>query len=127
MKKDGHSTIQIGKFDKGRFRYRAETVDQLGWTTVDNTTTEFSWRAMMNNVYYNRTEFAGIKIDDKFVDDGKKNWAIFDSFYGGIHLPVTEWIRLYTLEQRLLAEKGVALRCNFESGYSCFFEGPCKD
>lgn len=50
----------------------------------------------MNNVYYNRSEFANLTIKDgQAVDDGKKNWAVFDSFYGGIHLPVIEWVRLY--------------------------------
>jgi hypothetical protein len=78
---------------------RNESIENLGWVPVDNKTTEFSWRAMMNNVYYNRSEFAGIPFDDVYIDDGKKNWAVFDSFYGGIHLPVTEWVRLYTKEQ----------------------------
>ena len=46
----------------------------------------------MENVYYNRSEFAGIIIDDgSKVDDGFKNLAVFDSFYPGINLPVIEW------------------------------------
>lgn len=50
----------------------------------------------MHNVYYNRTEFAGIIDDDgKSVDDGYKNLAVFDSFYPGINLPTIEWKRLY--------------------------------
>jgi hypothetical protein len=30
------------------------------------------------------------------------------------------------MEKINLEAKGISLRCNFESGYSCFFEGPCK-
>jgi len=70
----------------------------------------------MKNVYHNRTEFAGIKIDPKSnvtVDDGIKNLAVFDSFYPGIHLPVIEWKRLYQMEQNLLRNKSLDLKCNF--------------
>jgi hypothetical protein len=51
----------------------------------------------MHDVYYNRSEFANITIDDDgtTVDDGFKNLAVFDSFYPGINLPVIEWTRLY--------------------------------
>ena len=80
----------------------------------------------MENVYYNRSEFAGIIIDDvskKSVDDGLKNIAVFDSFYPGINLPVIEWQRLYQREQQLLAAKGINLKCNFQSSYTCFYEG----
>lgn len=57
----------------------------------------------MQNVYYNRTEFAGLIIDGIMVDDGIKNLAVFDSFYPGINLPVIEWQRLYQNEQKVLA------------------------
>jgi hypothetical protein len=57
----------------------------------------------MQNVYYNRTEFAGLIIDGIMVDDGIKNIAVFDSFYPGINLPVIEWQRLYQNEQKVLA------------------------
>jgi hypothetical protein len=81
----------------------------------------------MQNVYYNRSEFAGIIIDDgSMVDDGLKNLAVFDSFYPGINLPVIEWQRLYQREQALLAAKGINLKCNFQSSYTCFYEGACQ-
>lgn len=125
MHKDLKSTIQIGKFDSGRFRYR-ERVEDLAWANV-NDTKQFKWKAIMKNVYHNRTEFAGIKIDEKtVVDDGIKNLAVFDSFYPGIHLPIVEWKRLYTMEQRLLKAKGLDLKCNFEKGYTCYHEGKCQ-
>jgi hypothetical protein len=101
-------------------------VKQLAWVSV-NDTNQLKWKAKMENVYYNRSEFAGIIIDDgSKVDDGFKNLAVFDSFYPGINLPVIEWQRLYQREQKLLAEKGINLKCNFQSSYTCFFEGKCQ-
>jgi|LauGreDrversion4_2_1035121.scaffolds.fasta_scaffold173495_1 hypothetical protein len=126
MKRTGQSTIQIGKLDHGRFRNKDEAVKDLAWVKV-NSTDDLKWRALMNNVYYNRSEFAGIKIDDKtVVDDGFKNIAVFDSFYPGINLPVLEWKRLYEMEQKELAKKNITLKCNFQSTYTCFYEGECK-
>lgn len=113
MKKTGQSTIQIGKYDKGRFRYIEEQIKDLAWVKVNNTD-DLKWRALMSNVYYNRSEFAGIYIDDKtVVDDGFKNIAVFDSFYPGIQLPVLEWTRLYQFEQAQLLKKNITLKCNF--------------
>jgi hypothetical protein len=126
MKLNGKSTIQIGKIEPNRFRNKLEDMKNLGWVNV-NETGQFKWRALMLNVYYKRTEFADLKYDDdEVVDDGKKNIAIFDSFYPGIHLPIIEWKRLYELETKVLAEKNITLKCNFQSSYSCFFEGPCE-
>lgn len=83
----------------------------------------------MRNVYYNRTEFNSFVIDEKskeVVDDGFINMAVFDSFYPGINLPVVEWKKLYQYEQKILANKSINLKCNFQSTYTCFYEGECQ-
>jgi len=126
MKLNGASSIQIGKIEPGRFRNKEESMKDLGWAYV-NDTKQFKWKALMKNVYYKRQEFAELKDEDTNVaiDDDMKNLAVFDSFYPGIHLPVIEWVRLYQLEQKVLAKKNVTLKCNFQSSYTCFTEGPC--
>jgi hypothetical protein len=112
--------------DHGRFRNKLEEIKDLAWVNL-NDTNQQKWKALMHNVYYNRSEFAGIVVDDgNTVDDGFKNLAVFDSFYPGINLPVIEWKRLYEQEVKLLAAKGINLKCNFQSSYTCFYEGPCQ-
>jgi hypothetical protein len=63
MKLNGKSTIQIGKIDHGRFRYKLENENDLGWVNVNNTN-EFKWKTLLNNVFYKRQEFAELKYDD---------------------------------------------------------------
>lgn len=124
MNLNGKSTMQIGKMNRDKFRYKLEDDKNLTWVKVDSSKS-MKWRALMQNVYYNRSEFAGMKIDDEgtVVDDGKKNYAVFDSFFAGIHLPKAEWVKLYKFEQSVLAKQGINLKCSFDSGYSCFYEG----
>ena len=99
--------------DHSRFRNKLEEISNLAWVKV-NDTNQLKWKAEMKNVYYNRDEFRGIIIDDgNTVDDGFTNLAVFDSFYPGINLPVIEWKRLYEQEQKILAGKGINLKCNF--------------
>lgn len=66
--------------DHGRFRNKLEEIKDLAWVNL-NDTNQQKWKALMHNVYYNRSEFAGIVVDDgNTVDDGFKNLAVFDSF-----------------------------------------------
>ena len=102
MNINGASSIQIGKIDPGRFRNKLEGINDLGWAYL-NDTKQFKWKGLMKNVYYKRQEFAELQVNETdVVDDGKKNLAVFDSFYPGIHLPIKEWVKLYQLEQKVL-------------------------
>jgi len=89
MKKgdDQTSTFELGKISTDKFRFRGEQESELGWVSVKTNTTRFSWRSEMKNIFYNRTSFNDTKFEDKSIDDGFQNMAVFDSFYGGIHLP----------------------------------------
>ncbi len=50
--------------------------------------------------------------------------AVFDSFFGGVHIPVDEWKPLYMMETETLLAKGIELICNYKT-YSCYYEGRC--
>jgi hypothetical protein len=78
------STLTLGYIDETKFRNKSETFTTLKWFNVDRNSTRFAWRKEMRNVFY----------DGKSFDDGKVNDAVFDSFYGGLHLPLTEWTPL---------------------------------
>ena len=127
MKKDDNkaSTFELGKLSASKFRYRAEKESELGWIKVNTSTTRFSWRTEMKNIFYNRSSFNDTKFEDKSIDDGFQNMAVFDSFYGGVHIPVTEWKPLFLMETNALLGKGVDLICNFKT-YSCYHEGKCQ-
>ena len=64
-----------------KFRNKTETEATLRWTSVPVKTNRYAWLAEMKNIFYN----------DKSIDDGFRNMAVFDSFYGGLHLPISEW------------------------------------
>ena len=127
MKKgDGQtSTFELGKISTDKFRYKNEQESDLGWISVKTNTTRFSWRSEMKNIFYNRTSFNDTKFEDKSIDDGFQNMAVFDSFYGGIHLPQTEWKPLMSMEKAALKAKGIDLICNQKS-FSCYYEGQCQ-
>lgn len=58
--------------DHSRFRFKSEEIKDLAWVKL-NDTNQQKWKALMQNVYYNRSEFANITIDDDsktVVDDG---------------------------------------------------------
>lgn len=94
MQKDPNvqSSLTIGKFDTTKFRNKTEREQDLVWFQVPRNTTRFAWRREMKNVFYNRESF----------DDGYVNMATFDSFFGGIFLPLTEWRPLFETIQRNL-------------------------
>ncbi len=119
------STFELGKLSTDKFRYKGEQEKDLGWVSVKTNTTRFSWRSEMKNIFYNRTSFNDTKFEDKSIDDGFQNMAVFDSFYGGIHLPVTEWKPLMKMETQALTAKGIDLKCN-QKTYSCYYEGICQ-
>lgn len=126
MKKgDEASTLELGKISHDKFRYKAEDESQLGWVKVATNTTRFAWRSEMKNIFYNRTSFADTKFEDKSIDDGFQNNATFDSFYGGIHIPIDEWVPLFQMETQILKSKGIDLKCS-KSSYQCFYDGLCK-
>jgi Eukaryotic aspartyl protease len=127
MKKgdDQTSTLELGKISYDKFRYKGEDENHLGWVTVPTNTTRFSWRTEMKNIFYNRTSFNDTKFEEKSIDDGFQNNATFDSFYGGIHLPIDEWVPLFQMETLNLKGKGVELKCS-RTTYSCYFDGLCK-
>lgn len=119
------STFELGKYSTGKFRFKTEKDSELGWISVKTNTTSFSWRTEMKNIFYNRSSFNDTKFEDKSIDDGFQNMAVFDSFYGGIHMPVSEWKPLFQMETNSLSAKGIDLICNYKS-YSCYYEGQCK-
>lgn len=56
------------------------------------------------------------------VDDGEHNFAIFDSYYGGIHLPYSEFDRLATMFKANVS----GLVCDMGEGEKkCWYEGKC--
>jgi hypothetical protein len=71
------SSLTLGKYDITKFRNKAEKETDLLWFPVDPTSNSFAWRREVKNILYNEKSF----------DDGYKNGGVFDSFYGGIHLP----------------------------------------
>jgi hypothetical protein len=119
------STFELGKFSTSKFRNKGEKESELGWIKINTNTTQYSWRTEMRNIFYNRSSFSDIKFEQKSIDDGFKNMAVFDSFFGGVHIPVTEWKPLYKLETETLLAKGIELICNYKT-YSCYYEGRCQ-
>lgn len=110
------STLTIGKFDTSKFRNTSEKEADLVWFNVPRNTTRFAWRREMKNSFYNQVSF-----DDGFVND-----ATFDSFFDGIHLPMTEWRPLMEAIQRNLTAAGKRyLSCDFETNYTCYYQGTC--
>jgi len=103
-------------------------VRNLGWLDVDLNTERFSWRREMRNIFYNRSSFDNTKFEDKSIDDGFKNLAVFDSFTGGVHLPVTEWNPLMRMLAKDHKEKfNVNLKCDNTTKFRCWHEGNCKN
>ncbi len=71
----------------------------------------------MRNVFYDLQSF----------DDGFRNEAIFDSFFGGVHLPVNEWTDLFTRIQKNLTDmQKTYLECDFTTTYTCLWRSECK-
>lgn len=71
----------------------------------------------MRNVFYNKKSF----------DDGFRNLAVFDSFYGGVHLPLTEWTPLIeTIQRELTAQRKNYLECDMTTNYNCSWRSKCS-
>lgn len=68
-------------------------------------------------------EVQALLYNNQTVDDGEANYAFFDSSYGGIHLPYSEFD---TLSQ--IFEKNMnALQCNKSEGEKkCWYYGKCQ-
>lgn len=110
------SSLTIGKIDETKFRNKAETEATLKWFDVPKSSTRFAWKREMRNVYYNAKSF----------DDGEINDAVFDSFYGGILLPITEWEPLFKeIEANLTSAGKKYLICDWTK-YQCTFQGTCE-
>jgi len=59
-------------------------------------------------------------------DDGYTNGAVFDSFFGGVHLPITEWVPLFTqIVANMTAAGNTYLNCDFNTWYNCTYQGAC--
>ena len=111
------STIVLGDFDVTRFRNKSESIAQLKWFSIATNNQVFAWRHEMRNVLYNMVSF----------DDGYFNEAVFDSFYSGIHLPVSEWVPLFQQIQKNISqtEGSSNLVCDFTTIYNCSYIGQC--
>lgn len=110
------SSLTIGKIDTSKFRNKGETELTLKWFEVPKTSTRFAWRREMRNVFYNGASF----------DDGEINDAVFDSFYGGLLLPLTEWKPLFDQIQANLTKQGKKYLICDDKKYSCHYQGECK-
>lgn len=72
-----------------------------------------SWQVEINNILYSTVS----------IDDGQHNFAFFDSFYGGIHIPLEEFLLLARQLQRTHNE----IFCNTKADNSrCWFDGMCS-
>ena len=78
------SFIIFGGYDVTRFRNKTD--QNLIWFTVPTNTERFAWTREVKNIYY----------DSQSYDDGYVNTGTFDSFQGGLHLPVVEWNKIFT-------------------------------
>jgi hypothetical protein len=111
------STLTLGYIEESKFRNTSETRKTLKWFNVDRNSTRFAWKKEMRNVFY----------DKKSFDDGKVNDAVFDSFYGGIHLPLTEWVPLMqSIMQNLEKQDKDYLECDFKTTYKCQYHTKCS-
>ena len=71
---NGTSTITFGGFNKSEFGNQSRPLD---WFSAINNT----WEVEINNFFYGSDSF----------DDGERNYASLDSFYGGVYLPLEEF------------------------------------
>jgi hypothetical protein len=70
----------------------------------------------MKNIFYNGSS----------IDDGFKNMAVFDSFYGGVHLPLSEWKPTFeAIQRKFAAERKGYLECDMNTNYNCSWRGRC--
>lgn len=110
------STLTFGKIEQNKFRNTSEAVEQLKWFEIPRDNQRFAWRKEMKNVFYNNQSF----------DDGYVNFAVFDSFFGGIHLPNSEWKPLFESILRNLTSNGKDyLKCDLETRHYCYYQGRC--
>jgi hypothetical protein len=108
------SFIVFGGYDTTRFRNKSDS--QLQWFSVPTNTNRFAWTREVKNIYYGQKSF----------DDGFFNTGTFDSFQGGLHLPVAEWNKIFGEIQVNLTMAGKSyLQCN-ASTMMCQFAGTCS-
>ena len=108
------SFIIFGGYDVTRFRNKTD--QNLIWFTVPTNTERFAWTREVKNIYY----------DSQSYDDGYVNTGTFDSFQGGLHLPVVEWNKIFTAIQANLTAAGKTyLQCNTTS-MQCMYAGVCS-
>jgi hypothetical protein len=63
-------------------------------------------------------EVKNLIYNNKSVDDGAANYAFFDSFYGGIHLPYSEFNNLADMLMKSMS----FLQCDMnENEKKCWF------
>jgi hypothetical protein len=104
------STLTLGYINETKFRNTSETFANLKWFNVNRNTTRFAWRKEMRNVFYDQDSF----------DDGKVNDAVFDSFFGGLYLPLSEWTPLMqSIMENLQSQGKDYLECDFKTTYKC--------
>ena len=110
------STMTMGGFDETKFRNKSEKYSDLKWFDVPPKTSRFAWTREVKNIFYN----------DKSFDDGYYNTGTFDSFFGGIHLPVAEWTNAFTeIQANLTAAGNSYLNCDMTE-MKCSFSGDCS-
>lgn len=117
MQLTSESSFTLGKIDVTKFRNKTETEATLRWTSVPTKTNRYAWTAEMKNIFYN----------DKSVDDGFRNTAVFDSFYGGVHLPLSEWTpTIESIKRDLNSQRKNYLECDMNVTYNCTWRGKCS-
>ena len=113
MRKGGGSSMTLGTFDQSKFRNTNETLATVPWFDVNLNSREFGWLHNISNFYYGGHS----------LDDGMPNVGVFDSFWPGIHLPVTEWnyLRANWSSNPVVNQY---LNC---TALKCGYIGECKD
>lgn len=108
------SFIVIGGYDVTRFRNKTDR--DLKWFTIPTNTKRFAWTREVRNIFYNGKSF----------DDGYFNTGTFDSFQGGLHLPVAEWVKIFgEIRTNLTAAGQTYLQCD-DTAMTCMFAGTCS-